>query len=147
MRIQTSRFGCIDAKQEDILVFPQGLIGFESSRHWIILPDPENTDVAWLQSVAQPQVAMPVVSPRKFAPDYKACVSQRQLATLKIRNQDRVFLFTVVSKTGKTLTINLRSPIIVNLTQRLASQVITSENQPLALPISLGTSSGLKMAA
>ncbi len=33
MLVQTTRFGQIEAQQEQVLVFPQGLIGFEASRH------------------------------------------------------------------------------------------------------------------
>ncbi|QDV23684.1 flagellar assembly protein FliW [Aureliella helgolandensis] len=147
MLVQTSRFGNVEASHEDILIFPQGLIGFESSRQWLILPDPENQEVAWLQSVAQTQVALPLVSPRKFATDYKVNIGKRQLAPLKLRNTDRVFIFNVVSKSGKTLTANLRSPIVINLTARLACQVITSDALPLALPISLGSTPAIRMAA
>ncbi len=148
MRIQTSRFGQIDATPEEIIIFPQGLIGFESSRQGLILPDPENSDVAWLQSVAQPQVALPLVSPRKFAPDYKVNVPNRQLSILKIRNSDRIYVLNVVSKSGKTLTVNLRSPVVVNLTKRLACQVITSDSLPLALPITIDSpGSSVRIAA
>jgi flagellar assembly factor FliW len=70
MIVQTSRFGKVEAKPEEIIIFPNGLIGFETSRQWVILPDPENGDVAWLQSVSDSQVALPLISPRKFAPDY-----------------------------------------------------------------------------
>lgn len=147
MLVSTTRFGQVQAHQEDIIVFPQGLIGFESSRQWLILPDPENGDVLWLQSLSQPQVALPLVSPRRFAADYKVGVTGRSLAPLHLRNSDRVFIMNVMSKSGKTLTINLRSPIVINLTQRLACQVITTEAHPLALPISLGTTQTLRMAA
>lgn len=148
MRIQTSRFGQVDATPEEIIIFPQGLIGFESSRQWLILPDPDNGDVAWLQSVAQPQVALPLVSPRKFAPEYKVNVPNRQLSILKIRSSDRIYVLNVVSKSGKTLTVNLRSPVVINLTKRLACQVITSDSLPLALPISLDTpGSSVRIAA
>lgn len=147
MLVQTSRFGQIQSSQEEVIIFPQGLIGFESSRHWLIIPDPENGDVAWLQSIGETQVALPLVSPRKFAPDYKVCISQRQLSPLKIRSSDRVYVLTVVSKSGKTLTTNLRSPIVVNLTKRLACQVIASDELPLAMPISLSTANRLRMAA
>ena len=148
MRIQTSRFGQIDATPEEIIIFPQGLIGFESSRQWLILPDPENSDVAWLQSVAQPQVALPLVSPRKVAPDYKVNVPNRQLSILKIRNSDRIYVLNVVSKSGKTLTVNLRSPVVVHLTKRLACHVITSDSLPLALPITIDSpGSSVRIAA
>ena len=147
MLVQTSRFGQIQSSQEEVIIFPTGLIGFESSRHWLIVPDPENADVAWLQSIAQTEVAMPLVSPRKFVPDYQVCVPRRQLSTLGVRNTDRVYVLAVVSKSGRTLTINLRSPIVVNLTKRLAIQAVASEALPLAFPISFDGKPALRMAA
>lgn len=147
MLVHTSRFGDVRSSQEEVIVFPQGLIGFESHRHWLIVPDPENSDVAWLQSISHPQVALPLISPRKYAPDYKVSVPQRQLAPLGLRSTDRVYVLTVISKSGKTLTANLRSPLIINLTKRVACQVITTDALPLALPISLGTTPALRMAA
>lgn len=147
MLVTTSRFGQVQSTQEEVIIFPQGLIGFESSRHWLIIPDPANRDVAWLQSIAQPQVALPMVSPRKFFADYKVSIPNRQLSPLKLRSSDRVYVLNVISKSGKTLTANLRSPIIVNLTKRLACQVITTEALPLAMPISLGSKPAFRLAA
>ncbi len=147
MLVKTSRFGQVQSSQEEVIIFPQGLIGFESSRHWLIVPDPENTDVAWLQSISQPQVALPMISPRKFAPEYKVNIPTRQLSPLKLRSTDRVYVLNVVSKSGRTLTANLRSPIVVNLTKRLACQVITTDALPLAMPITLGSKPALRMAA
>jgi flagellar assembly factor FliW len=147
MLVQTTRFGNVESRQEEVIVFPQGMIGFESSRHWLILPDPDNQDVAWLQSLAQPQVALPLVSPRKFSPGYRCGVPSRHLAPIHLRSTDCVYVLCVMSKSGKTLTLNLRSPIIVNLTQRLACQVITTDSMPLALPISLSQIPGIRMAA
>jgi flagellar assembly factor FliW len=147
MLVQTTRFGQVQSSEEEVIIFPQGLIGFESTRHWLILPDPQNNDVAWLQSLAQMQVALPLVSPRKFAPGYKCVIPNRNLSPLNLRSTDRVYVMSVLSKSGKTLTINLRSPIVINLTKRLACQVITTEVLPLALPISFGSNSAIRMAA
>lgn len=147
MLVKTSRFGQVQSSQEEVIIFPQGLIGFEANRHWLIVPDPENSDVAWLQSISQPQVALPLISPRKFAPQYKVNVPNRQLAPLKLRSTDRVYVLNVVSKSGKTLTANLRSPIVINLSKRLGCQVITSDPLPLALPISLHRQPAVRLAA
>lgn len=147
MLVQTSRFGQIQTSQEEVIVFPQGLIGFEATRHWVIVPDPANSDVAWLQSLNEANVALPLISPRKFATNFKLQVSKRDLAPLAIRNSDRIFILSVVSKSGKTLTMNLRSPIVINLTKRIACQVIASEPLPLALPIELPSANTEKRAA
>ena len=147
MYVETSRFGSLDASQEDVIIFPQGLIGFEASRNWLIVPDPANSDVAWLQSLSEARVALPVISPRKFVADYRVAISNRDLSPLAVRSSDRIYVLCVVSKSGRTLTMNLRSPIIVNLTRKLACQVITSDALPIALPFSLDRQSALRAAA
>jgi flagellar assembly factor FliW len=100
------------------------------------MPDADNVDFGWLQSASQPQVAIPLISPRKYLSDYQATVSQRQLSALQARSSDRIYVMLVVSKTGKTLTANLRGPIIINLTQRLGIQTVATEPLPLAMPLS-----------
>jgi flagellar assembly factor FliW len=147
MLVKTTRFGPITAGQNDILIFPNGLLGFEASRHWLLLSDADNSHVAWLQSASEPQVALPVISPRKFLPEYKVVVSQRQLMPLNLRAADRVFVMCVLSKTGKTLTVNLKGPILLNLSQQLGAQVVLNENLPLALPLVQTSSGDLRRAA
>ncbi len=139
MIVNTTRFGQIEVSQEHVILFPQGLIGFETCRHWVILPDASNPDVAWLQSVSQGQVALPIMSPRKLEIDYKVNVSRRQLTPISMHASDRVFIMTIISKTGRTLTTNLRSPLVINMTRRLACQVVTDDAQPLALPLTVAT--------
>ncbi len=139
MLVNTSRFGGIETSKEEIIVFPNGLIGFESLRHWVIVSDPTNEDVAWLQSINDARTALPVISPRKYSQGFKVTLSKRQLVPIGIRKTDRVYVLAVVSKSGKQLTMNLRSPIVVNLTKRLACQVISSDALAIAQPIALDT--------
>lgn len=137
MQIQTSRFGKITIDENELLMMPQGLIGFESCRHWILIANPSNEDIAWLQSVGVPNVAIPVISPRRYAPDYRVHVSQRDLAVLRLHNDDKLFVLTVVSKSGMTLTTNLKSPILLNATRKIAAQVVSTNDSPLSWPIGL----------
>src|SRR5688572_26981923 len=80
MLISTTRFGTVEIDVEDILLFPHGLVAFESSRHWVLLSDAQNESLGWLQSVNQGEVALPVVSPRRFVPQYRVHVTRGQLA-------------------------------------------------------------------
>jgi flagellar assembly factor FliW len=137
MQIQSTRFGKLDVNHADMLLMPQGLIGFETCRHWVLLASDDNSQVAWLQSVALANVAMPVVSPRRFLPNYRVHVHRRDLALLHMRNEDQIFVLSVVSKNGGTLTANLKSPILLNSTRRLAVQAVTTDEAPLAFPLGL----------
>ena len=64
MQINTTRFGTVELLPEDILLFPAGLFGFEEALHWVLLGDAENDSLAWLQSVSQPELALPVGAAR-----------------------------------------------------------------------------------
>lgn len=135
MLIETSRFGSVRIEPEDILLFPGGLFAFSHLRHWVLLADAENDSIGWLHCVSDPHVAMAVVSPRKFVPDYQVRVARSHIATLELSAATAAYVLSIVSRTGKDLTINLRAPLIINLERRLGRQVITSDEQPLQHPI------------
>ena len=42
MKIDTTRFGCLDIVPDDLLQFPAGLLGLEDCRHWVLLADAEH---------------------------------------------------------------------------------------------------------
>ena len=147
MQIQSSRFGQIQLDHSDILLMPNGLIGFETCRHWVLLSNPANEDVAWLQSVGIASVAVPVVSPRRFDADYRVQIPRRDLSLLHLHNEDQVFVLAVVSKNGHALTMNLKSPILLNASRQLAVQVVCTDERPLSVPIGLSTQAKLRRAA
>ena len=131
MEINTSRFGAVEIAPEDILLFPRGLAGFEECRHWILLADGENEAVAWLQSISRPDLALAVVSPRRFAPHYQVRVAKSELAALELALHEQAYVLCVLSKNDGRLTLNLKAPLIINLDQRLGRQVVTTDEQPL----------------
>ncbi len=136
MQIGTSRFGNIEIEVDDVLLFPTGLVGFDDCRHWVLLGDAENECIGWLQCVSGQDLAMPVVSPRRFVADYQVRVSKSQLEPLNLSSTDHAFVLSVISKNNDDLTLNLKAPIIINLDQRIGRQVITSDEQPLQYVLS-----------
>ena len=44
MVIKTSRFGLVELKIDDVLTFPEGLLGFRDLREFVLLDDP-NDDI------------------------------------------------------------------------------------------------------
>ena len=135
MHINTTCFGPIQVEADDILLFPNGVIGFEDCRHWILLADKDNEAVGWLQSIVRPDVALAVVSPRRFVPDYRIRVSRRELIALELAEVDQAYVLAVVSKSGGCLTLNLKAPLIINFDRRLGRQVLTLDEQPLQLEL------------
>ncbi len=135
MQLRTTRFGSVAIDAEDVLQFPVGVIGFETCRRWVLLGDAQNESVGWLQSVDRPELALPVVSPRRFAPQYRIRVGARQLEGLRLDDSHRVYALLVLSEDQGAMTVNLRAPILINLNRRLGRQVITTDEQPLQMAI------------
>lgn len=142
MNIETSRFGNVEIEADDIIFFRNGLLGFEDCQHWVILADAENSSLAWLQSMQYPKVALPVVSPRKFVPGYQVRLDPQDVDLLQLTASEEAFVLAIVSRDQDVLTLNLRAPLIVNLSRRMGSQIVTVDSQPLqyeltTLPIDL----------
>jgi flagellar assembly factor FliW len=131
MQIGTTLLGTITIHSDEVLLFPDGLIGFEQYQRWILLPDPETEAVGWLQCLDRPDLALAVASPRRFAPHYRLRVSQCSLQSLQLGDSDQAYVLAVVSSNDHALTMNLKAPLIVNLRRRLGLQVITLDDQPL----------------
>jgi flagellar assembly factor FliW len=115
------------------LLFSRGLFAFENHRHWVLLADDDERSVAWLQSLSDPEVALPLVSPRLFVPGYRVSIGRNQLTPLELAALDQAFVLNVLNCNQGQLTINLRAPVIINLNRRVGRQVVTSDEQPLQL--------------
>ena len=126
MRITTSRFGRIDVAAGDVLHFPSGLPGLEDCRSWALLADATNDALGWLQSTTRGDVALAVVSPRRFVPDYQVRIPRSELTPLALGDMRQAQVVVVVGTNGTTLTLNLKAPIVINLETRTGRQVVAS---------------------
>ncbi|PQO33761.1 flagellar assembly protein FliW [Blastopirellula marina] len=131
MEFQTTRFGKLSIRQDETIIFPQGLIGFEHHTKWAILADESNDSVGWLQSMDQADLAFAVVSPRRYVPGYKVRISPEQATSLKLDAGMETFVLVIVSRENSLISVNLRAPLLVNLSLQLGRQVITTDEQPL----------------
>lgn len=136
MRIETQRFGALQVEEQEMFLFPQGLIGLETLRQWLLVPDPENPAVAWLQSASRGDRALAMISPRVFVPGYRIHVPAHSLSVLQLRSDHRTYVLTTLSGQPGAMTTNLRAPVLINLERRLGCQVVTGDDQPVqfALP-------------
>ena len=66
MVAETKFFGTIDVEDDKIIEFPMGIIGFENFKKFALIYDKEQEErspISWLQSMDEPLLALPVVSP------------------------------------------------------------------------------------
>jgi flagellar assembly factor FliW len=131
MWYDTTNFGRLHIDAEGLLVFPDGLIGLESSRHWTLLWDEAEAAVGWLQSLSDPDLALTVVPPQRYVPGYVLRVPRDELAALPWAATDRALVMLVVSKHEGLFTANLQAPVVMNLDRCLGRQVVVADQQPV----------------
>jgi flagellar assembly factor FliW len=131
MKIDTIRFGCVEIEPDDLLHFPSGILGLGDCRHWVLLADAENDALGWLQNSSHPEIALAVVCPRRFVPDYQVRISRGELAPLELTELGQAQVLAIVGKNEQGITLNLKAPLVINLQRRLGRQVITNGDQPM----------------
>ena len=134
MKFDTERFGEISYSQEEVLFFPRGIPAFETKFNWILVGDGDSA-VKWLQSLDDPDLALPVTSPDAVQPDYNARIPEDELKLIGSVNPADLALLIVVSippAAPWNMTANLRAPILVNLKTHKAVQIIAlNEEYPI----------------
>jgi flagellar assembly factor FliW len=122
--------GPIDYDESLVVVFPEGLIGLEEDTRFIILNKDEYLPFKWLLSIDNPALALPILEPHSFMPDYKVSLAEDSLKSIGLKSIERADIFTIVTVGTSILdtTANLRGPIIINKVNRLGKQVILSNS-------------------
>jgi len=131
MQLRTTRFGELEVPAEDVLHFASGLIGLETCQDFVLLADAQNEALGWLQSIARPEIALPVVSPRRFLPGYQFRVYKSELAPLELPQVRDAQVLAVIGRSERGLTMNLKAPLVINLPRGLGRQVIANGDQPV----------------
>lgn len=129
MKINTVRFGEIEIEKERIFKFALPIIGFNELTDFVLLDLNKDSFFKWLQSVEDPALAFPVVSVFSLNVDYSIDLPDNVVETLKITNVESLLVMNVASipqDNPQGTTINLLAPIVFNLDELLAGQVILS---------------------
>lgn len=129
MKINTLRFGEIEIEDSRIFVFELPIIGFNELRKFVILDLKKDNFFKWLQSIEDPALAFPIVSVFSMDVDYTIDLSDEAVDKLKITSVDDILVMNIASipqENPQGTTINLLAPIIFNLKENIAGQVILS---------------------
>lgn len=130
--VPTTRFGTIEVEEEIIVTLPEGIIGFEKWKRYVVVRHDDNTSFRWFQAIDTPEVAFPILEPREFRPDYAPTVSEADARMLGITADTPVLLFAIITvppQNAQEMTANLLGPILINGFTRKGKQVIVQDEE------------------
>lgn len=137
MQLNTRLFGEIEIEDEKIIFFEKGIIGFSHCQRFTLIydetEDGKRKNISWLQSIEEPAFALPVIDPLIVKRDYDPQVEHELLNSLGTLTEENLYvLVTVTVPTDiKKLSVNLKAPIIINVEERKAEQLIVEDDFPV----------------
>lgn len=138
MKCASTRFGSFEVRDESILTFPSGLLGFPEQQRYIILDHDTEAPFKWLQSIEEPALAFVIMDPALFHPGYHIDVPTDALVEIGAREREDlapVVILTIPSDDPGRITANLRGPLVISHKTKLGKQVVLSEDFPTRHPL------------
>ena len=107
---------------------PKGIIGFPDDKHYILFEHKEGSPFLWFQSVDHPSLAFVLIDPLLFKPDYEIQVSPEDSNDLELNHASNgiqtLVIVNISSGNLMEVTANLLAPLIINVRNKLAKQVV-----------------------
>lgn len=131
MKVSTTRFGELSVNKEDVLEFPEGILGFENLRKFIIVDPGDSTLILWLQSIDDGATAFPIIEPKIFKPDYVAKLLPSDLASIQLENTAAAKIYTVLTIPNDitAMSANLKAPVVINNQKKVAKQIVLQDSK------------------
>ncbi len=129
MKIQTKFLGEVEINEDSILKFPEGLLGFESSKRFALLDIPQNEVFKVMQDIDRDYVSFVVADPWYFVCDYEIDIPDEELLKIDISKKEDLAVINIVTLSDDTQksTINLLAPVVMNISLRKGRQFVLNE--------------------
>ncbi len=125
-----TKLGDLELEEQDIILFEEGLLGFESLKKFAVVNLESTAPIQWLTSLESDQVAFPVVSPWLVRVDYSLNLSKEDVEQLQIESEKDVevlVILTIPQDNPRATTANLLAPVVINKRLKKARQVIQED--------------------
>lgn len=129
--VATKNFGRVEYEAEAVFEFPRGLPGFEKCRGFLVLRQPENDPLVFLQSVERPELCFVTVPVLVVDPAYRLAIETEDAGLLELRTArprigEQVLCLAVLAIREEGVTANLLAPIVVNPANRKGVQAVVA---------------------
>ncbi len=131
MKVETTRFGVVEIDEANLVILPDGLLGFEEYRQYCLIQHRPSSGFRWLQSIDDPSLAFVVVDPSEHFNDYEIEIGDSDIQKIQLLNAEDATVLVIVSirDGGKSISANLAAPIVVNSKNLTAAQIVLQDER------------------
>ncbi len=127
IKINSEKFGELEIDKKVIFNFISPILGFDDLTQYALIDYKPDSPFKWLQSIEQEDLAFPITLCSYFQIDYSFDIPDKEAKELEIENPDDVLVFNIAnipSSDPNSATINMLAPIVVNLRNNKAMQIV-----------------------
>jgi len=121
-KVLKCQFGEIEYDERNIVLFPEGLCGFEQYKKYILWESKKYIPFIWLICVEKPDLKFPIIDPHVIYPAYNPILQD-------IESWDILLAVVTIGEAVDSVTMNLRAPIFINEEEHRGKQIILAENR------------------
>jgi flagellar assembly factor FliW len=130
MEIKTRFFGNQTINPDSIIIFPEGIPGFEKLKRYKLFHQEGSDKIYWLQSVDDERLSFSTTQPGYFKINYQFVLTDNEQAILQAdETSELVFLVLLhqdenETSSGKQPTVkgSINSPLVINIDSRIGIQ-------------------------
>jgi len=115
-KISITQFGELTIEPKHVFMFPNGLLGFEELREFVLISEEETIPFKWLISLEKPEIGFPLLSPWHIDLTYDP--------GLDFDLEREVLMVVITLKDRGMMTANLKAPIVLDVHNQSGKQVI-----------------------
>lgn len=134
MDIQTSSFGTQAVSEDDLILFPNGMIGFPEHTQFQLFHEEDKAQptVYWLQSVTDADFMMSIISPSVLGLNYQINLSDEEVESIELDDPADAVVVLAIYKYHEEEQDNIdikavaKAPIIINTKTKKGLQKVMS---------------------
>lgn len=130
MKLDTLKFGLIEVSDDLVFDFSEPILGYEHLKRYVLADYDTESPFKWLQSIEDMNVSFPVTIPALFGIEYTFTLPEFEAKIIDLSSIEDVLTLNIVNiPKGEPAesTVNLLAPIIINISNKKAIQMILQE--------------------
>lgn len=127
MKIVTDYRGEVEYSKEDIIHFEDAMYGFDGKTEFLLIGNSEkDLPFHWLQSIDDESLSFLITDPFLFVENYDFELDDLTVEKLDVQTIEDLAIYStvIIPDSAEDITINLKSPIVININNRMGKQII-----------------------
>lgn len=124
-------------KPENIFRFPQGILGFEYIKEYVLIANPKVEPFIFMHALDSSDLNFVCIESFTIKPNYSFTLSPMNIKLLDLRSPADLMVLSIVTvrKQVEEITANLMSPVLINMKNCMAQQLVLEEQYPVKFNI------------